>query len=205
MAVVYPSLEWMEEVLKKVNSDEQLKKVAANWEGDILCRIEVDEEALKDFRDPEKLAGFIAMLSTIPVEKWSKFKGTKEEKFLNRLGIELDPDKLDISKLNAEELAKKVAEIKLEDIKGSAIYVWMDFWHGELRGVEFAAPGEHQNAKFKLFGTHGVFKQLITGKADPITLVVSGKMKLQGDVGYMMRNMPAMRRFMELMASVPIK
>jgi len=203
--VVYPSLEWMEEVRRRVNSDEELKKVAANWEGDYLCRIEVDEEALKDLKNPQRLAGFIAMLATIPVEKWDKFKGKPEEKFLNKLGIELDPEKLDVSKLNAEELAKKVSEIRVEEVKGSATYLWMDFWHGELRNIEFVAPGEHENAKFKLFGTYGVFKQLITGKSDPITLVVSGKLKLQGDVGYMMRNMNAVRRFMQIMSSVPIE
>ncbi|MEM2726689.1 MAG: SCP2 sterol-binding domain-containing protein [Archaeoglobaceae archaeon] len=205
MTVVYPSLEWMNEVLKKVNSDQELKKVAANWEGDYLCRIEVDEEALRDLKDPERLAGFIAMLATIPVEKWDKFKGRPEEKFLNKLGIELDPDKLDITKLNAEELAKKVAELKIDDVKGAATYIWMDFWHGELRNMEFAAPGEHGNAKFKLIGTYGIFKQLITGKADPISLVVNGKLKLQGDIGYMMRNMNAVRKFMELMSSIPIR
>lgn len=203
--VVYPSLEWMEEVRRRVNSDEELKKVAANWEGDYLCRIEVDEEALKDLKNPQRLAGFIAMLATIPVEKWDKFKGKPEEKFLNKLGIELDPEKLDVSKLNAEELAKKISEIRVEEVKGSATYLWMDFWHGELRNIEFVAPGEHENAKFKLFGTYGVFKQLITGKSDPITLVVSGKLKLQGDVGYMMRNMNAVRRFMQIMSSVPIE
>ncbi|MEM2426075.1 MAG: hypothetical protein QXE83_03660 [Archaeoglobaceae archaeon] len=35
--------------------------------------------------------------------------------------------------------------------------------------------------------------------------MVSGKLKLQGDIGYMMRNMNAVRRFMELMSSIPIK
>jgi len=41
MAVVYPSREWMEELHKKVNADEEYKKVAANWEGTIcvLCRL----------------------------------------------------------------------------------------------------------------------------------------------------------------------
>ncbi|MEM2817619.1 MAG: SCP2 sterol-binding domain-containing protein [Archaeoglobaceae archaeon] len=37
-----------------------------------------------------------------------------------------------------------------------------------------------------------------------MTLIVGGKLKLQGDMAYMMRNMAAVRRFTELMASIPI-
>ncbi|MCX8172284.1 MAG: SCP2 sterol-binding domain-containing protein [Archaeoglobaceae archaeon] len=205
MAVVYPSKEWMDELLKKVNSDEQYKKVAANWEGDFLVQVLLDNEALKDFQDPEKLAGFISMLATIPPEKWVKFKGRAEEKLLNKLGIPLDPGKLDISKLNVNELSKKMANIKIEEVQGASISIWMDFWHGQLRNLEVVAPGEKETARFKLTGPHGVFKQLVGGKADAITLIVGGKLKLQGDMAYMMRNMAAVRRFTELMASIPIK
>ncbi len=59
MAVVFPSKEWMEELFKKVNSDEEYRRVAANWEGDYLCIVELDEEALKDFQNPKVLKGFL--------------------------------------------------------------------------------------------------------------------------------------------------
>jgi len=205
MAVVFPSKEWMDELLKKINSDEQYKKAAANWEGDFLCTVLLDAEALKDFQNPEKLAGFISMLATIPKEKWANFKGRAEEKFLNKLGVELDPSKVDLSKLDLKELAKKVGEIKLEEVQGASVNLWMDFWHGQLRNLEVAVPGEKANARFKLTGPYAVYKQLVGGKADAITLIVGGKLKLQGDMGYMMRNMGAVKRFTELMASIPIK
>ncbi|MCS7143684.1 MAG: SCP2 sterol-binding domain-containing protein [Archaeoglobaceae archaeon] len=204
MAVVFPSKEWMDELLKKINSDETYKKVAANWEGDFLCKILLDNEALKDFQNPEKLAGFISMMAMIPKDKLMNFKGRAEEKLLNKLGVTLDP-KLDFAKLNANELAKKIANIKLEEVQGAASYVWMDFWHGQLRNLEVVTPGEKENARFKLTGPYSVFKQMVGGKADPITLIVGGKIKLQGDMGYMMRNMASVKRFTELMASVPIK
>ncbi|MEM1671717.1 MAG: SCP2 sterol-binding domain-containing protein [Archaeoglobaceae archaeon] len=205
MAVVFPSKEWMDELLKKVNSDETYKKVAANWEGDFLCTVLLDNEALKEFQNPEKLAGFISMLATIPKEKWANFKGRAEEKLLNKLGIELDPKKTDLSKLDANALARKMSEIKLEEVQGASISIWMDFWHGQLRNLEVVTPGEKANARFKLTGPYSVYKQMVGGKADAITLIVGGKIKLQGDMGYMMRNMAAVKRFTELMASVPIK
>ncbi|MEM1958018.1 MAG: SCP2 sterol-binding domain-containing protein [Archaeoglobaceae archaeon] len=199
--VVYPSKDWMEELLKKVNSDSQYKKVAANWEGDFLITVLLDAEALKDFQNAEKLKGFLGMLDTIPKEKRSEFRGRAEEKFIKKLGLSLDAD---FSNLNFEELAKKVAEVKLEEVSGAAMYMWMDFWHGQLRNLAVVTPTEKANARFKLSGPYAVFKQLVAGKADAITLIVGGKLKLQGDMAYMMRNMAAVRRFTELMASIPI-
>ena len=172
---------------KKVNADEEYKKVAANWEGDYLCVVELDEEALKDFQNPKVLKGFLGMLDSIPKEKREKFKGTPSEKLLEALGLSLDAN---LSEVNVEEIAKKIAENPdkiLEAAKGATLNIWMDFWHGEFRNIEVAAPGEHEDAKFKLIGPYAVFKQLVMGKADAITLVVSGKLKLQGDMGYMMR------------------
>jgi len=96
-------------------------------------------------------------------------------------------------------------KVVLDAVKGASLNIWMDFWHGELRNIEVAAPGEHEDARFKLIGPYSIFKQLVMGKADAITLVVSGKLKLQGDMGYMMRNMAAVRKFTELMASIPIE
>jgi putative sterol carrier protein len=201
MAVVFPSKEWMSELLKKVNSDEQYKKVAANWEGDYLISVQLDSEALKDFQNVEKLKGFLEMLNTIPKEKRAEFKGKAEERFLNKLGLDINDD---FSKLDFNVIAKKVAGIKPEEVSGAALYMWMDFWHGQLRNLLVVTPSERANARFKLSGPYAVFKQLVSGKADAITLIVGGKLKLQGDLAYMMRNMAAVRRFTELMASIPI-
>lgn len=199
--VVFPSKEWINELLKKVNSDELYKKVAANWEGDFLVSVFIDAEALKDFQNPEKLRGFLSMLDTISREKRVEFKGRAEEKFLNKLGVYIEDD---LSNLNFEELAKKVANIKLEEVSGAGLYMWMDFWHGQLRNLQVVTPNEKTTAKFKLSGPYAVFKQLVSGKSDAITLIVGGKLKLQGDMAYMMRNMAAVRRFTELMSSIPI-
>lgn len=199
--VVFPSREWMEELMKKVNGDEQYKKVAANWEGDFLVTVNLDAEALRDFQNPEKLKGFLGMMETIPKEKRKDFEGRAEEKFLEKLGLSLEAD---LANQNFEEIAKKVANVKLEEVSGAAMYMWMDFWHGQLRNLAVVTPKEKANARFKLSGPYAVFKQLVSGKADAITLIVGGKLKLQGDMAYMMRNIAAVRRFTELMASIPI-
>jgi putative sterol carrier protein len=208
MSIVFPSKKWMDELLKKINSDEQYRKVAATWEGDYLLTVLLDEEALKDFQDPEKMAGLISMLKTLPPDKWAKFKGRPEEKLFEKLGLKLDEivrDPSVLDRVDVNELAKKMASIRLEEIRGAALYLWMDFWHGEFRRFEVVAPGEKMEAKFKLTGNYSLYKQIVQGKVEVIPLVISGKLKLHGDLGYMLRNMAAVKRFSELLASIPVK
>jgi len=204
MAVVYPSMDWLNELLRVVNSDATYKKVAATWEGDFLCIVEMDQEALKDFQKPKVLRGLMSMFVAIPKEKRVAFKGTPVERFFEKLGIALDQD-IDLSKLNYEELARKVAEIKLDEIRGASTYIWLDFWHGELRNAKPVAPGEIPSPKFTLTGPYAAFKEVVTGKVDTTTQIVRGKLKLRGDLGYMMRNAAAVTRFGQLMSSIPIE
>lgn len=203
MAVVFPSKEWLEELLKRVNSDETYRKVAAKWEGDFVCIVELDEEALKDLQKPKILRGLMSMLFSIPKEKRAAYKGTPVEKFAQKLGIALDQD-IDISKLNFEELAQKVKEIKLDEVRGASIHIWLDFWHGEMRNAKPIAPGEIPNPRFTLSGPYTAFKELVTGKVDTIAQIVRGKLKLKGDLGYMMRNAASVTRFAQLMSSIPV-
>jgi len=197
-------MDWLNELLRVVNSDATYKKVAATWEGDFLCIVEMDQEALKDFQKPKVLRGLMSMFVAIPKEKRVAFKGTPVERFFEKLGIALDQD-IDLSKLNYEELARKVAEIKLDEIRGASTYIWLDFWHGELRNAKPVAPGEIPSPKFTLTGPYAAFKEVVTGKVDTTTQIVRGKLKLRGDLGYMMRNAAAVTRFGQLMSSIPIE
>jgi len=203
MAVVFPSVDWLNELLRVVNSDATYKKVAANWEGDFLCVVEMDQEALKDLQKPKILRGFISLFAAIPKEKREAFKGTPTERFIQKLGIALDQD-IDPSKLNYEEMARKVSEIKLDEIKGASMYIWLDFWHGELRNAKPVAPGEIPSPRFTLTGPYAAFKELTSGKVDTTTQIVRGKLKLRGDLGYLMRNAAAVSRYGQLQSSIPI-
>ena len=203
MAVVFPSKEWLDEVKKAVNSDEEYKKVAANWEGDYLIIIEMDEEALKDFQKPKVLKGFLSMIYTLPKDRRAKYKGTPLENLLTKIGLSLDDD-VDLDSLNYEELAAKAADLSAEDVKGAAVYIWLDFWHGEMRAAEPVAPGEKDDARFKLSGSYAAFKEMVFKKLDPTMMIMQGKLKLQGDLAYMMRNIATVRKYNELQNSVEI-
>jgi putative sterol carrier protein len=40
MAAIFPSPEWLEKLVEKLNSDEQYARIARNWEGDMACVLE---------------------------------------------------------------------------------------------------------------------------------------------------------------------
>ncbi|MEM2214637.1 MAG: SCP2 sterol-binding domain-containing protein [Candidatus Nezhaarchaeales archaeon] len=200
MAVVFPSKDWLDELQKRVNSDETYKRVAARWEGDLIYEIEIDQEALKDLQKPKVLRGLISVLAAIPKEKRLAYTGTPMEKLVQKLGLALDQD-IDLSKLNFEELAKKVGEIKFDEVKGASIYIWLDFWHGELRNAKPVAPGEIPNPKFIISGPYAIFKDYIRGKFDA---TIIRKLKFKGDLGYLMRNMATISRYGQILASIPI-
>ena len=42
MSAVFPSLEWLQALKEKLNSDEKYAQVAKNWEGDMACVLEAD-------------------------------------------------------------------------------------------------------------------------------------------------------------------
>jgi len=43
MSAIFPSLEWLQGLQEKLNSDEKYAQVAKNWEGDMLCVLDPDE------------------------------------------------------------------------------------------------------------------------------------------------------------------
>ena len=47
MDVIFPSLEWLEALKEKLNSDEKYAEVAKKWEGDMLCQLEADDRLEK--------------------------------------------------------------------------------------------------------------------------------------------------------------
>jgi len=199
---IFPSKQWVEAVLEAAKKSESYKEAAKDWEGDFLCIVEGDDEFLKELARKEVMQGFISLMDMMPVEQRAKFKGTPAGNVFEKLGIPLD---VSIKELNVDELLNKTAKLSAEDIKGVSIYVWADFWHGAVRNMAPVAPGEHEDAVFKLAGTYSAWKLMVSGKQDTIRLIMSNKLRLQGNMSYMMKHMKAVVLLTkEVFAGVPI-
>jgi putative sterol carrier protein len=200
---IFPSKEWVEGVLELAKKSEEYKEASKDWEGDFLCIIECDGEFLGDLSRKEVMEGFISFLNMIPEESRKKYKGSPMGNLMEKkLGISLDSS---LKGLDLAELVARISKLSAEELSNTALYFWADFWHGSIRAMIGVAPGEHEDAAFKLSGKYSSWKLLVSGKQDTMRLVMSNRLKLEGDMQYVMKRMKAVVALTkEVLAGVPI-
>jgi putative sterol carrier protein len=200
---IFPSNDWVKEVLKVAEKSEEYKEASKDWEGDFLCIIECDDEFLADLGRKEVIEGFMSFLDMIPKESRNKYEGSPMGDFIKKkLGISLDAS---LKGLDLNEPLEKISKLSAEDLRGAALYFWADFWHGSIRNMMGVAPGEHEDAAFKLSGKYSSWKLLVSGQQDTMRLVMSNRLQLEGDMQYMMKRMKAVVALTkEVLAGVPI-
>jgi putative sterol carrier protein len=74
--------------------------------------------------------------------------------------------------------------------------MYLDLWHGQCRAVEYAPdPAKHRKPTFILRSPYDNFTAILLGKLDPMTAMMTSKLKVEGSLGYMMRNVPTVLDF----------
>src|SRR5574341_1474964 len=67
--------------------------------------------------------------------------------------------------------------------------IYFDLWHGKCRRVEYAVdPAKYPNPVFTLTATYHDITKIVTGKLNPMTAMMTNKLRVKGSLGYMMRN-----------------
>ena len=72
---------------------------------------------------------------------------------------------------------------------------YLDLWYGKCRGAEFKTDLSSHSAVFTLTATYDNIKDILTGKLNPMTAIMTMKLKVKGNMGYMMRNVPTVLDF----------
>ncbi len=76
------------------------------------------------------------------------------------------------------------------------LLMYLDLWHGKCRAVEYAPdPTKHGKPTFTLRSPYNNFSAILQGKLDPMTAMMTSKLKVEGNLGYMMRNVPTVLDF----------
>lgn len=76
------------------------------------------------------------------------------------------------------------------------LLMYLDLWHGKCRGVEYAPDAtKHPKPTFILRSPYNNFTSILLGKLDPMTAMMTSKLKVEGSLGYMMRNVPTVLDF----------
>jgi len=190
MALVFGSMEWYEQVKELANKGEDFKKGTADWEGAMRTVVIYDEELLNDYSKEEYVRSFMGTLGLVSKEERVKaYEGTPVGELMKKLGYSLDVDVADIDPADA---AKRFSQLTVDDIAGVESYSVFEPYHGVLKEMRPILPDEYKDARFTLTGPYSAWKAMATGKANSTQLVMSGKMKLEGDMAYIMRHMAAM-------------
>jgi putative sterol carrier protein len=76
---------------------------------------------------------------------------------------------------------------------------YLDLWHGTCRKVEYQPhPDAYPNPTFTLTATYTDITSILTGKLNAMTAMMTSKLKVKGNLGYMMRNVPTVLDFVRV-------
>ena len=112
------------------------------------------------------------------------------EEWLKGLEAKLNSDKkyADIAKNWEGDL---VFVIEPEGNLKEQVTFYLDLWHGTCRKAEFNPPAEaHPNPAFTLTASYNNITAILSGKLNPMTAMMTNKLKVKGSMPYMMRNVP---------------
>jgi putative sterol carrier protein len=106
-------------------------------------------------------------------------------------------------KLNSDERYAQVARnwegdllfiIQPQGKLTEEVRMYLDLWHGKCRRTEMMPPAERQ-AAFVLTAPYEHFVSILQGRLDPMTAMMTSKLKVRGSMAYMMRNVPTVLDF----------
>ena len=72
--------------------------------------------------------------------------------------------------------------------------LYIDLWHGKCRDA-YGVTNPGQKAAFRLTAPIGNFVKILKGQLDPMQAMVTGKLKVQGNMVMMMKNIPTVLEF----------
>lgn len=115
-------------------------------------------------------------------------------------------------KLNSDERYAEVAKnwegdlfffIEPEGNLKERLTFYLDLWHGRCRKVEYQpAPDSYPHPAFTLTASYNNITAILSGKLNPMTAMMTSKLKVKGSMGYMMRNVPTVLDFVRVAQAV---
>jgi putative sterol carrier protein len=86
-----------------------------------------------------------------------------------------------------------------------SFFLYMDLWHGKCREAYLLNSIDAKpDAKFIFEITRGQAIKVLDGEMDAIQAMVTRKLKVRGDIGYMLRNVPVVLDFIRCCRLVEI-
>lgn len=71
------------------------------------------------------------------------------------------------------------------------VYLYMDLWHGKCREAYVVSDKSQKSPAFVMSGTYSKWKRVVTAQLDPIQGLMTGQLKLKGNMVMVMKNVKA--------------
>jgi putative sterol carrier protein len=87
------------------------------------------------------------------------------------------------------------------------IAYYLDLWHGSCRGATFyeTMPDDGPDALFTFQTTMGNIFKIFSGELDPIQAMLTRRLKVVGNMAYLLRNIPTVLDFIRCCRAVPMQ
>ena len=115
-------------------------------------------------------------------------------------------------KLNSDKRYREVARswegdlfflIEPEGNLKEQLTFYLDLWHGTCRTVDYAPEvSKYPKPTFTLRASYNNITAILSGRMNPMTAMMTSKLKVQGNMGYMMRNVPTVLDFVRCASEV---
>lgn len=118
-----------------------------------------------------------------------------------------------IARIDASEEYRAAAEtwegdvafvVEAEPDKGVPADVWalLDLWHGQCRGGGLINEERGRAARYVIRAPYSRWKEVIRGTLEPVRGMMQGKLKLQGDLPTIVRNVQAASSLVRIVGQV---
>ena len=109
------------------------------------------------------------------------------------------------AKLNSDEHYSEIAKkwegdlffyIEPEGALSEQLTFYLDLWHGKCRKVDYKPDSSaYPKPAFTMRANYNDITAILTGRMNPMTAMMTMKLKVQGSMSYMMRNVPVVLDF----------
>ena len=83
------------------------------------------------------------------------------------------------------------------------VVLYMDLWHGKCRQAFALEQQDGLNPMFRLSGPVTTWKKVMTKKLDPMQAMMTGQLKLTGNMAMVMKNVRAAKELVESCTRIP--
>ena len=82
------------------------------------------------------------------------------------------------------------------------VYMFTDYWHGDALEFLICDAAKAQTAKFIMTVDYSRWKQVAKKELDATKALMQGKLKLKGDLTYVVRNVKTINKVVDLLTEV---